>query len=284
MAESIYWVDPDGGCLKLFDSTACTDTEHYTILDGTEGLFMPDFDFTTERVYSLDGELIRGVSTKPRKVVMPLMVRGSTSTEFMQNLRTLLYAMNPKRGFGHIKVYTVDGKTRALPCRFLESPIVDSASTGKYTASTVASKEWRKFPITLYVPNPYWYDLSEKEVKVSYTSLGYPLKLTNDGDTLAYPIWSIGGPMNFVEVYNETTGKLIYLTLTMASYDTLYIDTRPLMKGILLNHSTNEFAKLSTDSTLYPFVPGANKINITMSAATTYSEIRVRWIEYYLGV
>ena len=53
MGESIYWVDHDGGCLKLYDSDDDPYWATYSVLDGVEAMHMPEFDFSADRSMAL---------------------------------------------------------------------------------------------------------------------------------------------------------------------------------------------------------------------------------------
>ena len=247
---------------------------------------MPEFDFSTERVYTHDGEVIRQIQTKARKPVLPILIKGSTSTEYLENERRLLYAMSPKRGDGALKVYTVDDKTRVLTCRMLEAPISDGHDTGLYTASNAIKgpTQWRKFPVTFFVPNPFYYDPLENDVYVDGVSLTVPIGLYNAGDDVAWPIWSIAGPMTSVGIYNETTGKSMYITLTLTSDVRLYIDSRPLLRSTLQNHTTKKESSLSTGSTRFPLESGHNEIHCEFAGSSTGTSLRARWVNRYLGV
>ena len=221
---------------------------------------------------------MRQVRAKARKPVLPVLVKGSSSSEFLDNIRLLLYAMNPKRGKGALKVYTADGKTRILPCYMADAPIKESRETGIYTADKGA--QWRMFPVTFYVPYPFYWDPTENDVYVDDTALEYPFALYNAGDIDAWPIWSITGA-NSCEIVNKTTNKRIYADLTLDT-ECLYIDTRPLLRSALIDHTDIADPYLSTDSKWFALVPGYNKIHVT--DPTSVTSVRIRWVNNYLGV
>jgi Siphovirus-type tail component, C-terminal domain len=269
-------------------------------MDGVEALQMPEFEFASDRVYRVDGEVVRQVTTKARKPVLPMFVKGRTTSEFFNNMRIILNAMNPKRGEGALKVYTADGKTRVLNCRLYEAPIQETADTGRYNPRPTREKgdfQWRMFPITFFAADPHWYDPLEREAYwgmssgAGYYDLTSPIVLHNEGDVNTWPIWAITGKCSVFTIRNLTTGKFISATIALTDSGSvgcrLYIDTRPLINTVRLDHITNKFNSTSTGSNLFPLVPGANVVQASFSgltSGTSKASIRVRWVNRYQGL
>lgn len=308
MSESIYWVDSGGGALKLYDADAesLSPSVYYSIMGGVEALHMPEFTYSTDRIYTYDGDIVRDVNTNGRKLILPVLVKANTATEFLEKIRLLMYAMNPLRGAGKLKTYTADGKTRMMNCYLFDSPVKEAQDTGFFDGSSSMRRgpvQWRRFPITLYAPEPFWYDPLENEVYIDNVATmdlchaateeyGGPFSLYNSGDVNAWPIWSVDGPFidngtaGSVRIDNDTTGKHILVVYSLVEGSKIYIDTRPLTRSVTVNHATSIQSSMSIASRFFPLTPGNNTISVktTGTSASTDVSLRVRWVDRYLGV
>jgi hypothetical protein len=104
---------------------------------------------------------------------------------------------------------------------------------------------------------------------------GAPLQATNAGDTDAGCVAVISGPVDFPKLTNGRTGESILLNLSLASSDTLTIDTD--QRTVLLNGSASRRAALDPSSRWWQLKPGANPILYTANTTAVGSTVLLSW-------
>ena len=277
MVESIYWIDSDGGALNL------TDGVKYTVLQGLDGRFMPPFEIVSYVQYKGVGDSVRMRTTKAREVVIPLMVSGTSVTDFRNNMRMLTDAFDPMRGDGFLKVITPDSKTLLLKCHYKDGMTMpEDTDTGGCT--------FRKFVITFLAHEPIWFNALENERLWYGDYVDYVQDINNAGDVDTWPIWELSGSVagvTAITIKNISTGDHFTVTLGTShihTSDHLYVDTRPNTVAVLKNHVTNEWDKVSTTSLLFPLIPGVNQISLTVTGNDSGTYIKCRWVDRYYGV
>lgn len=108
-----------------------------------------------------------------------------------------------------------------------------------------------------------------------------PLDITVGGAIEAQPTFIIRGPGTDFTVQNITTGESFSLNTTLASTDTVTINTKT--KTVLLNGTTNVFGFFS--GTFFNLPVGLNTISFgAVSGSTTATLLRIQYRESYLGV
>jgi len=281
MAEKIYWMDNDGGTIDL------TDGVKYDILDGIDGRWMPPFEMVSDEVYAVPGDYVRLRKTKTREITLPIIVYGTSASDFLTNIRMLTDAFDPSKGDGVIRVDTNDSpsKTFLLTCHFSSGmSFPETYDTGNCT--------FRKFVATLQSHDVFWWNAVENETLwAGDLASHFYHTVTNSGDVDTYPIWDINGSATTVTavlVANYTTGKWFNFTNMgghlIIVYDHMIVDTRPGKRSATINHTTNVFDHMDSYSTLFPLVPGVNKIFIETTGGTLDTYAKCRWRDMYYGV
>jgi len=277
--DKIYFIRGDGGTIDL------TDHVNYDIRWGVTGRWMPPYQYTSEPVYTYPGEVLRIKLTKPREIDLPITVLGKDLEGVRENLRALNAAFSYDLGSAKLKVVSPDGKVRMINCYYSEGMGFQETSDTAYPSVFYA------FLPIFTAFDPYWYDPMENEVflnaiagETGISSINSKITLYNDGDVPAWPVWSLTGAFSEVEVQNITTGSLFDLQEALPTMQRVYIDTRPGNRDVLRNHITVDFGSLSTDSQLFPLTPGPNEIVPVFSNSDSNTELRVRWVNKYLGV
>ena len=82
---------------------------------------------------------------------------------------------------------------------------------------------------------------------------------------------------------NNTTGKSIVLTVTLAAAQTITIDTRPGAKTIKREDGSLHYAYMSPTSSLWPLVTGVNACLLNMTGTTGASLLQVQYKQAYEG-
>jgi phage-related protein len=271
--EKIYWIDSDGGSLDL------TDGIKYSVLQGLDGRWMPPYDMAVNKYYNAPGDQLTLQLTEPRDVTIPIVVYGTSASDFITNLRMLTDAFDPTHGMGKLKVVTTDSKTLYLNCHYEEGmTLPENTDTGNST--------FRKFVAVFHAHEPSWYNALENELMWSpYALAGYH-SVYNSGDVDTYPIWEFNGPSTAITVTNFNTQKYFKFTYAMGiSNDVFQVDTRLGQQSAIVEAAYRVFQDLDTNSTLFPLVPGINVINVEVDGAVdATSYVKCRWVDRYNGV
>ena len=297
MQDTTAWVDADGTAFSLN-----VVADGALALQGVEGRFMPRIQLVEEEVPGQPGSRLREAKTLAREVALPILLSTATR-DSGATLRTLvrqwLGRMNVDRGAGKLRVTASGGGVRELSCYYAGGlELVEGQGVG--------GKSYQKAVVVLRAVDPYWYDQSDTAVTyvldTSTTATFFPIfPLTllsstvlsstsisfTDNDIAsiaAWPRWAITGPGTDIVLRNITTGKRIALDTVLTAGQGIDIDTRPGAKTVKQSVSgANLYGDLSTDSSLWPFVRGANAVTIEMSGATSASSVVLTYKKRYLG-
>lgn len=281
MSETFVWLDADSNSTAL------------KVERQTQGRFAPPTRFVTDTSPTQPGSLVRSTRHESRRLVVPIVVQGATSSELRTNIRNLNYALDPVRGSGQLKVTGPDGTTRIVNA-YLE----DGMGLEESLNSTVG-RTWQRASLQFFCEEPYWLDEVTTSSTVAYNTTTatffpfFPLRLSsstvfgattidNDGDVQTWPRWTITGPGSAIYLKNLTSGKTLYLNTTLTAGEIVTIDTTPGVRSVTKNDGTNLFQYLSTTSSLWPLLRGSNSIQLEMSSAVTGSAIAYsyerRWL------
>lgn len=290
-SEKIYWLQPDGTIRDLMD------IPNVGVLVGRSGFDMPPVEHVTDRVPLRAGARHRTVLTGPRSLDLPLHFEALTYEAFRTKLRDIeaWFYPDPRKGAGKLRVVSPLGDTREITCWY------ESGLQGN-EAVNAAGLIWRDVVITLYAPDPFWYDSAPT---VANYTLGtpavffplLPIKLTrvdifssavanNPGDVEAWPVWTLTGPMTGVVLTNKTPDpdQVVDMTYTLLAGETITIDTREDKRTVVKNDGTNLYGNLTAASYLWPLQKGANEIQIQMAGATADSKVNLSFQARYIGV
>lgn len=282
MAETILWVDPDGG---------------ETILDAewnVEGRFAADPQFESEGIPGQPGERLRAVRHGVHEFTMPFWLTDSSEESLRTQLRSTIYKMDPTRGPGRLRVVAPGGDQREIFCRVaagLGISEVLGQDSGFYAQRITPL--FRAF-------DPYWYSVGdtaivytgEAEVKTFFPF--FPMWLSagdvfvsdqigNPGDFEAWPVWTFSGPGTNIVVSNLTTKKSFALNYTLGTSEVLTVDTRPGAKTVLLADGTSVFSNLTATSKLWSIAQGTNDIRVSMNSKAATSYVRLAFRARYLS-
>lgn len=253
--ESVAWIDPSATSHALDGSS----TSNPLALRGRQGIGMPPIANLDQRTPLRPGTTIRFVDIQPRVVTVPLLVSGNGSeTTLRTTLRSMMTWFNTTSTPGTLRATAPDSTQRDLTAYY-------------YAGLELAEDEqdrgpgWQLVPLQLLAADPFWYDTSATTTTYTNTQMGSTQTITNTGDYLVYPTWTITGPFTNLVITNTTTGYKIDLSggggLSLTNGQTLTIDTKA---GTLVGPSSaNEISHLTTASVLFPFVTGANAITFT---------------------
>lgn len=209
----------------------------------------------------------------------------------------MIRKMNPTRGVGKLRVTSPVGDQREINC-----VVVDGLGLKEADGETGPTDQ--RIGAVFRAHDPYYYDPSATVVSFSITSVpsffpwgGTVLfrltsseifadgTVTNGGDVDSWPVWTITGPGSTITLQNLTTSKsLTFSTTALTTGETIVVDTRPGVKTVTKGDGTNLFPDLSTMSSLWPLVSGANLIRIQMGGADAVtSNVGLSYKQRYLS-
>lgn len=284
MSETVVWIDPDGA------TTIFSKVEY-----GINGRWFPSTVIDEEQVPGQPGSRLREVRHGPLEFVMPVWIQAGSATALRTALRNLVYAMDPTRGPGRIRVTAPGGDQRELACI-----VVDGLEMAERLGSSSTPTD-QKLVLAFRAHDPYWTAVSDI---VQDFTIGtqpsffpfFPLRLTaseiavdttidNGGDVDAWPVWTITGPGSGIVLRNLGTGKnLTPSGLTLAAGDTMVVDTRPGAKTVTKGDGTNLWPFLTSASALWPLRRGPNAMRLEMATTTAASGLRLSYRPRYLSV
>jgi hypothetical protein len=263
-------------------------------LVGRSGFGLAPAQLVSDPVPLQPGARLRQVNVQPRPILLPLFVQGSTPAEFRQRRDAVAQWFSPTRGDGRLQHTRPDGTVREVVCRCQQLDWAENEQSATPLSQDAVA--------TLVAHDPYWY--STIDALSTYT-LGapagnfltnpfFPLNLsnatvlahaliTNPGDVDAWPVWTIHGPGDDPSLINGTTGERITLFSHFIIGQTVVIDTRPGIKSVSDALGTNLVSILSNDTTLFPLVPGLNRVEIQLGNATAASSVTLSYAARFVS-
>lgn len=283
MSEHFTWIPPEGDELDLI------------VERNVEGHFAPSATFTIDSSPLTDGAFVRQVRHEPKRLTLPIIIKGTDRVDVRQKVTSLLRSMNPKRGPGALRRRLDEYESyKYLPRVYVEDGLqlseIDSSTSGKC---------WQRIGLLLLAEDPYWWDESVEQFTFEYEATTstffpfFPLSLlassvfglstvSNDGDVEAFPLIYIEGPGSSIYVRNITTGAFLHLDMNLLAGETITVDTRPGYKTITKQDGTNLFSYQGTGSSLFSLDRGSNQIQIEISSADPDTSVsfafQQRWL------
>jgi hypothetical protein len=283
---SLVWVDPLGVEWQLSDPTcpACFWVESW------KGYDSPTYAAYTQDSPGLAGTAYYGSRALSREQTLTLAVAGSTRAAATARRRALIDAFAPELGVGTLYALEPDGtrrRTQAFQAAGLEGSTEEDA--GGIT--------WARWLLVLTSPDPYWYaeDVTEEFARSSagpFLPLRLPFSLPsnrtqgatevdNPSRVECWPVWRIFGPCTGATLNNNTTGRTLTLTATLAAGEWLEVDTRERVKTIRDQAGVSRFSTRTGGSALWPLPHGRSQITVTQAGAGEGSLVRLTYALRY---
>lgn len=256
--------------------------------------FAPPVMLDEDSVPEQDGERLRAVRFGAREFSLPLWIDGVSPGDLRTVMRTLVKVMNPKKGDGRIRVTSPLGDQREIVCRAIAGldmrEKLGDTSGPTVQKTTVLFKAW----------DPLWRATSDivTEYQLGTTAAFFPIfplrlassevfvdtTITNDGDAVQWPVWTLTGPGSSIVLQNLTTAESLVLSTVLGVGETITIDTQPGVKTVVKNDGSNLWPDVDAMSVLWGLAEGANAVRVQMAAATTASQVRLARRNRYLSV
>jgi hypothetical protein len=283
----ISYLDPDGNNWNLSDlsmqaGVICTG------LTGVEGL-----PVLTQMLPLLDGTAIPNIYIpQPGSITLGILV-GRPASDSPLDYYTLLDSV--VRAF-----LTRRNELPAPGTLIVQRPGGTSRQIQVYTISglnspEVAIDDYTIYTLTLQTPNPYWTDGQTQQLifTLNYAAGILPLLpiqlagssilgnavITNAGNALAWPTWTITGP-GTPTITNNTTGLSWSMNAPIPAGNVVQVVTqRGQQTAYNISTATSVWDSLVYSSlrALWPLVGGPNSVSITMAGANQNTAVQVNW-------
>ncbi|OLE27970.1 MAG: hypothetical protein AUG44_08760 [Actinobacteria bacterium 13_1_20CM_3_71_11] len=281
-AEVTQWIAPDGSSTTLdvdWDAT---------------GRYMPDVNHEQDEIPGQPGARHRASRHKAHEFTIKLWLSTVDEASLRTSIRQLVYAMDPTRGEGIVRVTSPIGDVREIACYYTAGLGLEEKPDSSGPTAQAAAVTFRAF-------DPYWRDTSDTSntwaVSTTPTFFPiFPLRLTssqiavdgsvaNNGDVATWPVWTITGPGGVIVLRNITTGEnIIFSTTTLGIGESISIDTRPGIKTVTKSDGTNLWPDLDLTSSLWSLAAGNNAIRLEMSGVdATRSSLQLNYRQRYLS-
>lgn len=277
------WTD----CETVQFRNAEGDAVTFLMLSGATGRMMPPVKITSLPVPVANGSRLVGTAHLERPVVIPVAFPGSITDR--AELRRWARVLDPNKGEGVLTVVQGPNAGRRLTCVY-EAGLDDLAEDHGHVNSgrLVFRASW-----------PYWEDGIEQTVSAAQGAVVaewfpfFPLVLSPsdafveftvqiDGDVESWPVVDVRGPSSLTVATNLTTGKSWTVSGLVPSGQTLRVDTRPGHKQVLQN-GVNAFDRLVLPSSLWPLVPGGNRVQLSAALTDVNSLVGMTWRNQWLS-
>lgn len=282
-AEIIQWIDP---------------ASQITTLDvdwEASGRFMPDIQHQDIIVPGQPGGVHLLARHQVHEFQLKLTLAAADEPSLRQMQRALVYAMDPSRGVGYIRVTSTIGDVREIPCYYVSGLGMDE-SPGS------SGPNMQQAQVTFRAYDPYWQDVSDTSpgpftvgdtptffpifpIRLTSSQIAVDTTVLNDGDVETWPVFTIDGPGSVITLRNVTTGKfLTFTTLSLDAGQSVVVDTRPGVKTVTQTTTNDLFSDLSDFSSLWPLVVGNNAVRLEMSGAIAgASSLQLSYRKKYLS-
>ena len=282
----------------------------YNLTDGSvawriqdENLAMAPIRRLTEQGPLQHGVTDLGFRLDERKFMLTLKTAiNLTLAQLYDNRKQLINIFKPLSSIPIQLQYTLaNGDVRQIDCYVDGEMKIDEQSRSGYM---------QKVGISLYAPDPTFYDPIQQTVNFTLSAGGSPttiplavpmtvgslsvnqtIAVNYAGTFQTNPILTIIGPLTNLVITNLTTNEKLDFTGT-AITGTWTIDTRYGYKTVKDGSGANQIATLSDDSSLATFhldidptAPGgANNIKVVGTAASAVTQIYLSYFNRYIGI
>lgn len=267
----------------------------YLAVIGPTGLYGAPVSIVTQDIPMTPGTTEKYVQVLPGQPTIPVLVKAATEADLDGARRALKYAMQPNRGVGRLRHTANDGTVRELTCRLAKGFEGDESSAG------VRGPGWFELNLQFFAADPYWYDINYRQLAFTVTP-GSPLfgpstpllpihlaaagiassaTVENNGEAIAWPLWTLSGPLTGATFTNTTTGDVLTVNASLSAGQSVTIDTAPGQKTVVREDGTKHFEYVSPTSTLWGLAIGTNAIQVTVTGTGSGTLLTLQYKQRY---
>jgi hypothetical protein len=275
-------LDPlDGTAPLVLDWTA--DSGAF-ITDAPLGLELAPRVLVTRPRMVGDGVDVDRVVVTERDITVPLHVHGPTRADYLAKRRRLQDIVAARRS---VRVVHTEDDGEQLS--------IDGWYVGGMDGGGVDSDgdSWSSYAVVLRCGDPFWrmsqrtepWRLDEAADWFPFPDLVLRSSLitarrtvANPGNVDSWPLWTVTGPGNRLDIKHWGTGRRIEYSLPIATGQVVRIDTRPGSRSVTDAAGVNLMPAIATDPEFWPLQGGGNDIELTMPAASDDSDVSLTWV------
>lgn len=253
---------------------------NYRAIIGPTGLYSVPVSIITQDVPMQPGTTEKYVQLLASSPTIPLIITAGSEADLDAARRALKWAMTANRGVGKLRHTANDGTVRDLNCRLASGFEGDESAANRAPGFIALS-------LTFFAADPFWYDVNYQQ-QVFTVAAGTPLigtgiaflpihlaptgiasnaSLENDGEAIAWPLWTLNGPMTSATFTNTTTGDVLSITASLSAGQSITIDTSPGQKTVLREDGSKHFEYVSATSTLWGLAVDTNNIAVVVTGS-----------------
>jgi hypothetical protein len=274
-SEQVIYRNADGVTVDLHDLT------HTFLLQGRSGQDGAAVRLSQQALVNDFSYFLRSLSIDERTVKLPVLIIGGNAYDLRQRKRDIESKLNALKGAGWLEVTDENGVTRKLKCRY----------TGGMTQSN-RNPNTELVNMAFEADDPFWVGAVQQTiitstiVRVPFLSSQFlPLRISkadvygsanivNSGDTTMWPLITINGPGSNPIISNTDSGKMIQINITLAQEDVIQINTKPLIKSILLNgENARKLGIVALKTALFGLEMGDNNLQVQMASTSAQTQI-----------
>lgn len=260
--------------------TITFDYSTYILTEGLKGFGIPATKVRIQES-ATDGGVFRHTKRGIREVQLPILTVGTDRADVETKLRRLSNIMQNAAGATTLTATYANGDVFTLGVYY--------AGGGETQFGQNAGTTYALWVVTLQAPNPYWVYATPVVTTIGNGSTGRGLlpKLTklrvsssqslgsvtvNNtlGDVASYPVWSIYGPVDGLQIYTQSNSGFTYTT-TIPAGEIITIDTAA---GTVKDSAgNNKYANLGTAPKLFSLPPGTTGITVNGINTTPQTQV-----------
>lgn len=286
------------------------DSMGWRALAGATGLDMPPMDVVTSLVPGVAGSVLEDVRAEERPVFLPIMVTAGDQTSvthhaLMDELRDLVDPLN-----GEFRVVGVTPRAER------ELTVVYTGGLEGQYGTTEAGLYWRKFGLNATACQPFARDRADRVVEFAMSSGGGPflgpvggtnalwprslataavigdnMRVTVGSEVPVFPTVELVGPMDsFAGTMRLADATLppfyggmewsVSVPQGVPEGSTLRLVTDPRARSIRMDGQLAA-GRVARGSTLRPFYPGVNVLDVSAPGGTDETRVRLLWRELH---
>lgn len=282
-------------------------------MPGSTGLEMPPYDVIAGAIPGVAGGVVLDVRTQSRPIFIPIYCRSDTGhLSFLQMKDMLRSLVDPTTSTFRIVGATTRGRRELV--------VTYTGGLEGADGADVEGQSWGKFGINVVAYDPYAQDLEDKTLEflvatdstpflgvvggtdapwpdmmlASASVIGTGMPVTINSEVEVYPTLELRGPMDSFQgdlspIVSNSDGSTTVLTDQawnvnipdgVPSGQTLRLVTHPRIRSTRLNGALAA-GRIALGSTLRPFYPGLNVLNVVAPGGTVDTRILLSWRELH---
>lgn len=295
----LWFINESGVITPLYDLA-----RGYKVIDEITGVDLPPVAISSQPLFDRAGSLPLHVRFKERDVGVPFAVLGADVGQVRERVRVLTRALAPTQdGFLYLRV-PGNVQPRALRCHLTDG------LDGKTELLDDGGEAWMATVLNFRAFDPYWFDPVGTIVKFAFagdeavpffpmfadpddvgphfgsSSIFGDQVITNVGDVVALPFWTLTGPMNSPLLQNVTTGETMDFSanggLVIPAGHTVQINTSDQYVTARDDTGNSVLGYLTDTSTPFGLIVGDSYVHVEAQDTTAESlfmmAFAARWL------